>query len=280
MNELRWRNRPKLKNPVIIAAFSGWNDAGDAATSTISYLSQRWGASKFATLDSEDFYDYSETRPVIKLPERSEYRKLEWPSNDFYAGQVPGLVTRDIIFIKGVEPQLRWRSFCRAILDIADDYDASQIVTLGSLLADVPHTRPAPVSGWAHRRTVFDRLNIPNSNYEGPTGIVGVLQHEAEQQGYPSASLWVAVPHYVGQTSSPKATLALVRTITDALNVPVDTTDLQIATSAYETQVSDIVNADEEMAEYVSELETAEDDAQQVDLLAEEAERFLREQGG
>jgi proteasome assembly chaperone (PAC2) family protein len=277
MDHLRWYEQPVLHNPVVIAAFEGWNDAGDAATGAARYLVERWDAERFASIDAEEFYDFTTNRPHVRLDE-SGMRQIDWPPNDLYAASAPG-EGPDVIIVLGTEPALRWRTFCRQITDLATHHQASMVVTLGALLADVPHSRPVSVVGTAYDPAVVDRLELQPSRYEGPTGIVGVLTDACRQAGLVAASLWATVPTYVSGAPSPKATLALVERTSQLLNVFVPTTDLEIATAAYERQVSDLVAADDETSSYVAELEQrydAGDERSGVSLI-EEVERYLRE---
>lgn len=275
-DHLTWRRRPALDRPVIIAAFDGWNDAGDAATWAVRHLHQRWSAEIFAEIDPEDFYDFSDLRPVVELD--GDVRTLHWPANEFSATTEP----QHLILLQGIEPQLRWRSFAEQIITVAEAYDASMVVTLGALLAEVPHTRPVTVYGGSDDDELCERLDLEKSSYEGPTGIVGVVNQAARLAGIPAASLWAAVPNYVSGAASPKATLALLERLQELLAVPIATTDLEIATSAYERQISELVVEDDDTSEYVRELESQYDDGDLGEpdptALVEEVERFLREQ--
>ena len=276
MAHLRWSAQPRLQRPVLIAAFEGWNDAGDAATVAARYLRDRWDANLVATLDPEEFFDFTSTRPQVMLDE-DEQRQIVWPSSELYAaeGDVQALV-----FI-GTEPQLKWRTFCDEIVSVAKESEARMVLTLGALLAEVPHTRPTSVIGTAVDPGLIGRLGLRKSTYEGPTGIVGVLHDRCRTAGLESASLWATVPAYVPGAPSPKAALALVERTADLLSVPIVTTDLEIAAAAYERQVTEVVEGDEEMTEYVEQLEERYvDDGEMVgtDGLVEEVERFLRDQ--
>jgi proteasome assembly chaperone (PAC2) family protein len=281
-SHLRWDHRPELNRPVVIAAFEGWNDAGDAASTAARWLRTRWAPEPFAEIDAEDFFDFTSTRPQVRMVD-GDVREIEWPSTELSAGSLGGV---DAIVVLGTEPQLRWRTFCDQVVDVAKTYDAKIVLTLGALLAEVPHTKPTSVMGTAVDDELVERLDLRRSTYEGPTGIVGVLQDACAKAGVPSASLWAAVPSYVPGAPSPKAALALVERVAEVLAVPVLTTDLQIAAAAYERQVSEVVTDDEEMSEYVERLEEryaadGEDgEAPMTDGLVEEVERFLREQRG
>lgn len=282
MDHLHWERRPELRSPVLIAAFEGWNDAGDSASNAARYLADAWSAEPFASIDPEDFYDFSSTRPQVRLVEGFT-RQIDWPSNALASAAVPGR-DRDVVFLQGVEPQLKWRTFCSMITGMAQDLGVELVVSLGALLADVPHSRPVRITGTAADDELVNRLNLTRSRYEGPTGIVGVLHDAFRGASIPSASLWAAVPHYVAGTPSPKATLALVTRAADLLGANVETTDLEIASAAYERQVTDVVEGDEDVADYVRRLEEAadsgEDDEAELpsgDALAAEVERFLRD---
>jgi proteasome assembly chaperone (PAC2) family protein len=279
MGAVRWVAEPRLRRPVMLAAFAGWNDAGDAASSAARYLRDRWQARAFATIDPEEFFDFTTTRPEVRLVD-GVTREIVWPTNEFSAAAPGG--DHDVVVLLGVEPQLRWRTFCEEVLGVARRLGVELVVTLGALLADVAHTRPVQVTGAAADPAMAARLGLQRSRYEGPTGIVGVLHDACRQAGVPSASLWAAVPHYVAGTPSPKAALALVQRAGALVGTPVAATDLEIAAAAYERQVSEVVASDEEVAAYVRELEEAasEDDLPSGEALAAELERFLREHGG
>lgn len=279
VERLRWSHRPELDRPVLIAAFEGWNDAGDAASSAVQWFGDRWALTPFADIDPEDFFDFTATRPEIHIED--ERRIVEWPENLFLHGKLPGS-ERDVIVLQGVEPQLKWRTFTDLILEVAAVYDAGMIVTLGALLAEVPHSRPVNVAGTAYDREVVERLALEQSRYEGPTGIVGVLHSRCRADNVASASLWAAVPTYVPGAPSPKATLALVEKTAALLDVGVVTTDLEIAAASYERQINELVDDDDETRDYVSALEQRHDEAVESgdpDGLIEEVERFLRERG-
>ena len=277
MDPLKWQSRPELDRPVLIAAFAGWNDAGDSATTAVQFLSSTWNATQFAEIDPEEFFDFTSTRPVLRL-EEGVIRHIQWPSNRLSRAAIPER-GQDIVFLDGMEPQLRWRTFSNAVIECAKAIDVSMVVTLGALLADVPHTRPAPVNGTTSSTTLTDGLGLQMSRYEGPTGITGVLHETCRQAGIESASLWAAVPHYVSQTPSPKAALALVQRTASLIDTPVDTAALETASIEYEQQVSSIVNEDEDMVSYVAQLEENNDaERLQNDNIVAEAERFLRDQ--
>lgn len=279
MDLIRWTNRPELRSPVMVAAFEGWSDAGEAASTAVAYLATAWDAEPFATIDPEEFFDFTVTRPHVRLDDEL-VRHIDWPTNAFTAGRIPG-TDRDVVFLSGIEPQLRWRAFTDAIIGVAADLGVEMVVTLGALLTDTPHTRPVRITGTAADPDILERFGMQRSRYEGPTGIVGVLHDALGRAQVPSASLWAAVPHYVGQNPSPKATLALVERATSLLDTSVDAVDLHIASTSWERQISEAVAADEDMTDYVRRLEESDEepDLPHRDELAAEVERFLREQG-
>jgi predicted ATP-grasp superfamily ATP-dependent carboligase len=280
-DELRITERPQLERPVLIAAFRGWNDGGQGASLAGAYLARAWAAEEFASIDPENFYDFQATRPMVSLVD-GYTRKIEWPENTFLHAPLPG-GGRDAIILLGVEPNLRWRSFSAHVSGLAKELGVELVVTLGSLLADVPHTRPAPVTGSANDRELIESLGLQASRYEGPTGIVGVLHDACMQAGIPSASLWAAVPHYVSLTPSPRAAKALVERLSQLLGADVDTAELDEAADSYAQQVSEAVASDEETLAYVQELERRVDElAEEADLpsgdaIAAELTRFLRD---
>ncbi len=297
MEPVHWVDRPDLRRPLFVIAFEGWNDAGDAATQAVDYFAQEWRASRCATIDPEEFYDFTVTRPTVR-PVTGGGRLLEWPQVEVLAAEVPS-GAHDVLLLRGVEPQLRWRTFCEAVVSIVETMGAELVVVLGALLADVPHTRPVRITGTSTDRELAGRAGFTTSTYEGPTGIVGVLVDALRQADLPAASLWAAVPHYVHQVPSPKAALALVERAAELLGAPVDPGALREAAVAYEQQVSERVADDDDAAAYVAQLEDAEDlessdsgpDPAQgatpgqagslppgsADTLAAEVERFLRD---
>ena len=281
MENLRWEDRPRLRHPVLLAAFEGWNDAADAATMAARYLRDRWGARKFASIDPEEFYDFTETRPQVRL-RNGVTREIVWPANDLYAASL-ATESRDVALLIGSEPQLRWRTFCGEIVTLATELQVELVVVLGALLADVAHTRPVKVTGTAATPELIGQLGLERSQYEGPTGIVGVLHDALGRAGIASASLWATVPHYVGATPSPKAALALVERTARLVEVPVVTSDLAQQSIDYERQVSEVVAADDEVAAYVGRLEESSDEPVLEEAsgeeLAAELQRYLREQG-
>ena len=280
-DELRIDERPELEHPVLVAAFRGWNDGGQGASLAGAFLARAWAARRFAEIDPEGFYDFQVTRPTVSL-EDGETRRIDWPENHFLFAPLPG-AGRDAIILLGVEPNVRWRTFSSLVAQVAREFRVELVITLGSLLADVPHTRPAPVTGSATDPELTERLGLQPSRYEGPTGIVGVLHDACSRAGLPSASLWVAVPHYVSLTPSPRAAKALVERLAGLLQADVDTSELEEAAEAYSRQVSEAVASDADTATYVAELEqrvddlAAEAELPSGDALAAELTRFLRE---
>jgi proteasome assembly chaperone (PAC2) family protein len=287
MAPLQWDRRPDgLRAPALICAFKGWNDAGDAASAAAQFVGASLGATRFAQLDPEDFFDFQATRPQIKLVEGST-REIVWPTVEFFEARVPR-APRDLVLLAGPEPNMRWRTMAQAIIDLAEALGVQLVVTLGALLADVPHSRPVSITGFASDPTVSDRLGLQPSSYEGPTGITGVLHSLCGDAGLPSASLWAAVPHYVAAAPNPKAALALVRKLEGLVGVTVDATELETAAGEYERQVSLAVQSDPDVQAFVERLErAAEEEDEELDptdlpsgdVLAREFQRFLRQQG-
>jgi proteasome assembly chaperone (PAC2) family protein len=266
---------------VLVAAFRGWNDGAQGASLAASFLAQAWQARRFADVDPEEFFDFQAVRPHVAL-EGGVTRRISWPETVFYHAAVPDK-DRDAVLVLGFEPNLRWRTFTGEIVGLARELGVELVVTLGALLADVPHTRPAPVTGSATDPKLVEELGLAASRYEGPTGIVGVLHDACRQAGVPSASLWAAVPHYASLASSPKAALALCTRLGNLLQVELALDDLERAAEAYERQVSEAVASDEDTEAYVRELERRRDalgeelDVPSGETLAAELTRFLRE---
>ena len=275
MEHVRWTGRPALRRPVLIAAFEGWNDAGDAASTAARWLRERSGSQPFATIDPEDFFDFTSTRPQVRLEDGR--RQIDWPCTDLAAGSIDG---HDVAILLGSEPQLRWRTYSEQILGLAREVGAEMLVTLGALLAEVPHTRPTSVLTYTEDDALTSRFGATTSQYEGPTGIVGVLHDAFRDAGIPTISLWAAVSAYVPGAPSPKAALALVERTAELLGTSVNATDLEIASASYERQVSEVVADDEEMTDYLARLEEQfdeEDGVPSPSALVEEVERFLRD---
>jgi predicted ATP-grasp superfamily ATP-dependent carboligase len=288
MQPLIWEHRPDgLRAPALICAFTGWNDAGDAASAGLQYLGASLQATRFARIDPEDFYDFQATRPKIRLVD-GRTRSIEWPDVEVYAAHVPR-APRDLVLIQGAEPSMRWRSFCRLIVDLAEALGTQLVVTLGALLADVPHSRPVPITGFSSDEALTQRLGgLQRSAYEGPTGIVGVLHSACQEAGLPSASLWASVPHYVAAAPNPNAALALVRKLESLVGVSVDAEELERSAADYERQVSLAVQSDPDVQAFVERLERAAAEEEEEigpqdlpsgDVIAREFQRFLRQRG-
>jgi len=280
-DELRIDHRPELTRPILVAAFRGWNDGAQAASLAAGYLAKTWDAERFAEVDPENFFDFQATRPHVSL-EEGLTRRIDWPETAFYHARPEGL-DRDVVLLLGIEPNLRWRTFTELVVGLARDLGIELLITLGALLADVPHTRSAPVTGSASDKDLVERLGLSASRYEGPTGIVGVIHDVCGKSGIPSASLWAAVPHYVSLTPSPRGALALCERLGSVLGIEIEADELEEAARNYEEQVSEAVASDEETAAYVDELERRSDqleDATELpsgDALAAELTRFLKE---
>jgi predicted ATP-grasp superfamily ATP-dependent carboligase len=285
MQPLIWDRRPDgLRAPAMLCAFQGWNDAGDAASSAVSFLASSLGARRFARLDSEEFYDFQTNRPCIRFGE-NERREISWPTVEIFEATAPR-APRDLVLVQGVEPSMRWRAFGSHIVDLAEALGVQVVVSLGALLGDVPHTRPVAMTGHTSDAALLQRLGIQSSTYEGPTGIVGVLHTACADAGIPSASLWAAVPHYVAAATNPKAALALLRRVEALIGVSVDLSELESAATDYERQVGLAVQSDPDIQAFVERLEQAADSDEQIaeevpsgDTIAREFQRFLRQRG-
>ena len=287
MPDLDWQARPDLRDPILVCAFKGWNDAGDAASAAVQFLRDSFDAEPLATIDPENFYDFTAVRPHVRLVE-GRSRAIDWPENAFYAARVPA-ADCDLVTLHGVEPSLRWKSFCDAVLEVARETRAGMVVTLGALLADVPHSRPVGITGLASTEGLVERLGFERTSYEGPTGIVGVLHSACAAAGIDSVSLWAPVPHYVAATPNPKAALALVRGFEGIAGLVVDAGALETASEDYDRQVSAAVATDpdvkafverlEEMADEISEEEGPPEQLPSGDVIAREFQRFLRQRG-
>jgi proteasome assembly chaperone (PAC2) family protein len=286
MASLEWQSRPQLRDPIIVCAFKGWNDAGEAASAAVQFLCETFDAEPLATIDPEEFYDFTAVRPTVRLVEGST-RAIDWPENSFHAAHVRG-ADRDLIMLSGVEPSLRWRSFCADVLEVAQATGTGMIVTLGALLADVPHSRPVGITGLASTHGLVERLGFERTNYEGPTGIVGVLHAATAAAGLDSVSLWAPVPHYVAATPNPKAALALVRGFEGIAGIVVDATQLEAASEDYDRQVTAAVATDPDVKAFVERLEEMADEMSEEegpqdlpsgDVIAREFQRFLRQRG-
>ncbi|EWC62488.1 AC2 (Proteasome assembly chaperone) family [Actinokineospora spheciospongiae] len=269
----------ELVDPVMVAAFEGWNDAGDAASTAIEHLQLTWDASPLLELDPDDYYDFQVTRPSVRMVD-GVTRRVEWPTTRLSVCRPPGS-NRDVVLVHGIEPNMRWRSFCAELLQHIEDLRITTVVTLGALLADTPHTRQVPVTGTAYDATSAARFGLERSRYEGPTGIVGVLQDACVQAGVPAISIWAAVPHYVSQPPSPKATLALLHRVEEILDVEVPLGALPEQAEEWQATVSEMAEEDEDVRNYVRALEErseADDTLGEAsgEVIAAEFERYLR----
>jgi len=273
---------PPLRSPVLIAAFEGWNDAGDAASGVVEHLELAWEASPLAVIDPDDYYDFQVNRPSVSMTDGLA-RRIEWPTTRLSTCSPPSW-SRDVVLLRGLEPNMRWRGFCDEILSLCLDLEVDLVVLLGALLSDNPHSRPVPVSGTASDPEAAARLSLPGSTYEGPTGIVGVMQDAAGRSGIPAVSLWAQVPHYVSQPPCPKASLALLRRLEDLLDLPMPLGELPEAAQTWQETVDQLAGEDEEMADYVRQLEQREpeSDLQEAsgEQIARDFERYLRRQDG
>jgi proteasome assembly chaperone (PAC2) family protein len=267
-----------LVDPVVIAAFEGWNDAADAASSVVDHLMEVWGARVVGAIDPEEFYDFQMNRPVVGSDE-SGHRRITWPSTQIAVASPPEF-ERDVILIRGIEPNMRWRQFCAELLAACDDLGGQLVVTLGALLADTPHSRPIPVTGTATEPDLVERLKLEQSSYEGPTGIVGVFQDACVRLDIPAVSYWAAVPHYVAQPPCPKATVALLGCIEDLLEISIPLGDLEERARAWEQGVDELASEDEDIADYVRALEETRDTTDlpeaSGEAIAREFERYLK----
>jgi len=286
---LQWQERPQLNDPIVVCAFRGWNDAGEAASAAVQFLVESFEARVIAEIDPEDFYDFTAVRPTVRLVE-GRTRTIDWPKNVFQAAQIPG-ADHDLVLVQGVEPSLRWRAYCSAVHEVAEATGAQMLVTLGALLADVPHSRPVSVTGLASTEGLVDRLGFQGTSYEGPTGIVGVLHASCREAGLDSVSLWAPVPHYVAATPNPKAALALVRGFEGVAGIAVDAGALETASDDYDRQVTAAVATDPDVKAFVERLEEMADEMDEDDepprpenlpsgdTIAREFQRFLRQRG-
>jgi predicted ATP-grasp superfamily ATP-dependent carboligase len=285
MQPLIWDRRPDgLRAPAMVCAFQGWNDAGDAASSAVSFLASALNARRFARIDSEEFYDFQANRPCVRFADGGK-REIVWPSVEVFEAPAPR-APRDLVLVQGVEPSMRWRSFSANLIDLAEALGVQVVVSLGALLGDVPHTRPVAITGHASDPALVERLGMQASTYDGPTGIVGILHSACTEAGMPSASLWAGVPHYVAAAANPKAALALVRRVEGLIGVSVDVSELESAAADYERQVDRAVQSDPDIMAFVEGLEqraeTEERSPEEVpsgDILAREFQRFLRQRG-
>ncbi|HEX5954704.1 MAG TPA: PAC2 family protein [Solirubrobacterales bacterium] len=284
MEALNWDgDPPTLRSPILVAAFAGWNDAASAATTALDSVADALDAERIAELDPEDFYDFQVTRPTIRLTD-GQTREVDWPLNSFFAARAP-TADRDLVLLAGIEPNMRWRTFAGAVLEAAERLDIEMVITLGALLADVPHTRPVPITGLATDPDLVERLNLQRSSYEGPTGIVGIVHDACRRRGLTSASLWAAVPHYVAAVPNPKAALALLRRLEQFTGIAIEASELEDAMDRFETQVDRAVASNPEIEELVRRLESEQDEAPELDTgempsgdtIARDFQRFLRQ---
>src|SRR5215207_4474026 len=286
MQDVIWNGRPTLRKPVMVCALHGWNDAGAAASAAVSFIRGSFDAEEVASIDPEEFFDFTAVRPTVRLTE-GVTREIDWPVATISAAAVPG-AEGDLVMLQATEPSLRWRRYTENLVDTARELGVRMVITLGALLADVPHTRPVAVTGLASDQSMVERLGFQRTSYEGPTGIVGVLHHAFAAAGLQSASLWASVPHYVAAAPNPKVALALVRAFEGAAGVVVDASELEEAAADYERQVTAAVASDPEVKAFVERLESAMDEVQgdeseqrlpSADTIASDFQRFLRQRG-
>lgn len=293
MSHLQAEESPTLRSPVLITAFAGWNDAAQAATASVLFLAERWSARRFAHIDPEEFFDFTETRPIIRLDPEHQ-RQLEWPSNTFYY-HIDHSLSRDVALLLGIEPHLKWRTFTESVLELARQCGVSTVVTLGALLADAVHTRPVPLTGYSMEAGLAERLasmGMTGTRYQGPTGILGTLHDACRRSGLPAASLWASVPYYLGTTPNPKASHTLLSTLNALLDLHLDLASLEEQARAFEEQVTQAVVSNPEVAAHIRELEGRIDAAQAEgaeaeagelpasDIVIKDLEDFLRRQRG
>jgi proteasome assembly chaperone (PAC2) family protein len=282
VTHVRYEHRPELRRGVLIAAFRGWNDGGESATTAVAYLRDRWAGRPFAEIDPEEFFDFQVNRPTVRLVD-GVTRRVEWPESRFFHAVLP---ERDAILFLGIEPNVRWRTFTQNLVEVAREFEVETTLTLGAFLADVPHTAATPVTGSAGDPARAEELGLSTSRYEGPTGIVGVVHDAFAKAGFTAASLWAAVPHYLPGGPNPKAARALVDKVKAFTGLTVETDTLDRAAATWETQVSATIEENPELAAYVKQLEQAASERQGFpeipsgDSLAAELERFLRDQRG
>jgi proteasome assembly chaperone (PAC2) family protein len=287
MRDVIWSERPTLRRPVMVCAFKGWNDAGEAASAAVSFIRESFDSDDVASIDPEEFFDFTAVRPQVRLTE-GESREIDWPQATLSAAEVPGAES-DLVMFQATEPSLRWRRYTENLIETAQELGVRMVITLGALLADVPHSRPVAITGLASNPALVERLGFQRTSYEGPTGIVGVLHHSCARAGLPSASLWASVPHYVAAAPNPKVALALVRAFEGIAGVAVDAGELESASEDYERQVSAAVASDPEVRAFVERLESAidevqgdgpdEEDIPSADTIARDFQRFLRQRG-
>ncbi|HEY0167601.1 MAG TPA: PAC2 family protein [Jatrophihabitans sp.] len=273
-----FENWPELKDPVLVAAFEGWNDAGDAATGAVEHLELTWSATPLAALDPDDYYDFQVNRPTVSLVDGVS-RRISWPTTRLSVCRPAG-ADFDLVLVRGIEPNMRWRGFCEELLEIMRELGVRTAVTLGALLSDSPHTRPTPVTGTSYDPASATRFGLDRSRYEGPTGIVGVLQEACVRVGIPAISFWAAVPHYVAQPPNPKATIALLHRVEEVLDIAVPLGELPTQADDWQKLVDEMAAEDEDVRDYIRNLEERDDDGEMReasgDAIAKEFERYLR----
>jgi len=285
VDSLNWDgDLPHLRSPIMVCAFRGWNDAAAAASEALNAVADSFDAEQIASLDPEDYFDFQSTRPMISMDE-GQTRRIEWPENNILAARIPN-ADRDLVLFDGTEPNLRWRTFSETIATVADTLGVEMVITLGALIAEVSHTLPVPITGLASSMELVEELELERSNYEGPTGIVGVVHDLCRQNGIDSASLWAAVPHYVAAVPNPKAALALLRRLEGLTGIAVEASELEEQTADYEEQIGRAIAANPEIEELVTRIETEQSDlldeegeVPSADTLAREFQRFLRQRG-
>jgi proteasome assembly chaperone (PAC2) family protein len=286
VDQLIWDgDPPQLRSPILVCAFAGWNDAAGSATTALGAIAGSLDAAAIAHIDPEDFFDFQVNRPTIRLSE-GQTREVDWPANVLFSAPAPA-AERDLALLSGIEPNTRWRTFAETIMAAATQLNVEMVVTLGALIADVAHSRPVPITGLASDPELVERLGLSRSNYEGPTGIVGIVHDACRQHGVVSASLWAAVPHYVAAVPNPKAALALLRRLEVFTGIAIEASDLEDASERFEEQVSRAVEANPEIAEQVRRLEAEQEDTFELgqdvpsgETIAKEFEQFLRQRGG
>jgi proteasome assembly chaperone (PAC2) family protein len=285
VSDVIWNSRPVLRAPVMVCAFKGWNDAGEAASAALGFIRGHFESAEVATIDPEEFYDFTAVRPNVRLTEGFA-REIDWPENTLSSAEVPG-AEGDLVMLEGTEPSLRWKRFTSQVIDAAHELGVRKVITLGALLADVPHSRPVSITGLSSDEDVMGRMGYGRTTYQGPTGIVGVLHQACAKAGFETASLWASVPHYVAAAPNPKVALALVRAFEGVAGVAVDAGELEEAAEDYERQVTAAVASDPEVKAFVERLESAVDEVDleeeahlpSADTIARDFQRFLRQRG-
>ena len=285
MDSLTWEgDLPELRDPILVCAFRGWNDAASAASTALETLADAFDSEVVASVDPEDYFDFQATRPTIVLTE-GQSRRIDWPRNDLVAVRIPA-AERDLVLLDGTEPNLRWRTFSETIATAADALGVEMVITLGALIAEVSHSLPVPITGLASDEQLVEELDLQRSTYEGPTGIVGVVHDCCREVGMTSASLWAAVPHYIAAVPNPKAALALLRRLEGLTGIAVDATELEEEATAFEDQITRAIAANPEIEELVDRIEAEQseqldalEDLPSADAIARDFQQFLRQQG-